>query len=279
MKLFGLKNKHFKPIFLKNKGFFHNTVKRMNEKKMNNVSQQLNFLGMAYYQSSKHIFQKGFNQLAKSEVIRTNLMEERMVDWEEVLEEIERGKKELMERNQHLLKDENSKGHLLMSALILSWFRILNKYGVEQMKIMHLLKFCTSEQINVVNMLLTPVEVAIKFNQDPLPILKKEIEIFSDAVLGESFEMEFQHQPNTYMIVNFNKCFFNKFFRENDCAFLTQVFCAADNKFSTLADPKKHGIDVQIPFKLSTDHSFCQFRFMRKQFNQEKDKSLVDSII
>eukprot|EP01091_Cochliopodium_minus_P007041 TRINITY_DN16982_c0_g1_i1.p1 TRINITY_DN16982_c0_g1~~TRINITY_DN16982_c0_g1_i1.p1 ORF type:complete len:231 (-),score=48.31 TRINITY_DN16982_c0_g1_i1:71-763(-) len=208
-----------------NKIFFHNTIiMHYNDKNINLYDTKTNISGIIHHQYSKYLFQKGFNKIAKEEIERRNLFDTKKIEWENVIKEIDIEKEEIMSRNIHMIKDENSKGHLLMSSLIYAWYRVLNKNTVEQSKIMHLLKHCTSEQVSSLRAMLKPVEIAKSIKQDPLPILKKEIEFFSDAVLGDSFKLDFKESKNNYLYINVNKCFFHTFFIENDVSFFDPSF-------------------------------------------------------
>ena len=222
-------------------------------------------LGKVHEKLSKYLFVESFNELAKQEIHRTNLLGEE--SWSK--QDVDRLESQVISQMEELaknneLEDPQANGHLQMACLVLAWYRALSVSVPEQSKVLHLLKFCCREQVRSLRHLLAPLALANKVGAEPLPLLKGEIQLLSKLVLGKSFDIYIHEDRGVQMHVDVHKCFFHSFFTKHDCTFLTQVFCAADNLVEEYLDPKTHGVDYERPHTLPAGHKFCRFSFHRK---------------
>ena len=71
------------------------------------------------------------------------------------------------------------------------------------------------------------------------------------------------------MTMKVKKCFFNTFFRRNNAASLTKIFCAWDGLWKEAADPKAYNVAFFRPELLSAGNDMCKFEYRRVQKSEE----------
>ena len=66
---------------------------------------------------------------------------------------------------------------------------------------------------------------------DNLDTLESACNLCADCFLGDSFNCSTQRTAENHLVLSVHRCFFNTYFLNRDCSFLTPIFCEFDDQF------------------------------------------------
>lgn len=94
-----------------------------------------------------------------------------------------------------------------------------------------------------------------------------------EAYFGDSFEYRQAVQTDEQSIINVHRCFFNSFFRANDAAELTPLFCALDIVWADELNDGPYNVRFERTSILSAGDDCCSFRFYRDEAKAKQQGS------
>lgn len=175
--------------------------------------------------------------------------------------EIEGEYDRLWKQNQTLLSDRQSRTHLMMTCLVLAAYHRLSQRSLNEEKKLNVLRLAFVEPQKMA--VQKYIRLALKFSRDPFKMVTKTSKDKERKVYGAAFHFDREVDNDSKYRLQVKKCFYNDFFRTNNCPQLTPVFCEFDNIWGD----ELHGPGVNVvftrPHTLGYGAKSCVFDFER----------------
>jgi hypothetical protein len=171
----------------------------------------------------------------------------------------------LLRCNAERAMDEPAMIHLSLAAFVLATYRDLTPVFRDRTQLLDLLTRAFGYAYRGTGFPLS-VEIMLRLSRSPYTALRRRFtpSWIGDLVYGKTFKFETTEESNAFTL-GVKRCLYNDFFRANGAPEVTPVFCAADDLWSRLIKPERHGVRFARPTTLARGGDMCRFEFHRDE--------------
>jgi hypothetical protein len=171
--------------------------------------------------------------------------------------------RQVLQESQTWFKDFQAYNHLSLATVVVASYRVLSPHIRDENRLLAILTDSFGDFYRVGGLSLW-IKIQLRFSRNPYRFFLRshKARLWFKLVFGKSFAFNVE-EKNTEFTFEVRRCLYNEYLKAQNLPQLISIFCAADDQWTRLIQPDKHGVSFKRPTILANSEDMCRFRFVR----------------
>ena len=194
--------------------------------------------------------------------VRGVLSPDLSIDWEQVSTDTASRAEDLVRTHRDMAQDGPGEQWLRTCSIVLAAYQVLKRF-VEGPKLLSIFleAMATPFRQEIALYLEKRFGISEDLPRQAFLRISKNFQKRGEQGFGSAFRYTTDVRDAQRNFVNIERCFFNDFFRVNQAAEVTSLFCALDKVWAETLEQPRYGVRFERPTTLAKGDDACRFQF------------------